>query len=196
MPNNVPETTPGWSDHAAHLLTAARFYLNSLPEAPKNWGQINPNLNDYHSDRMEISSSFWIPDITDWWRQQEAMHSKYANLSNGARDIFSILPHAVGVEASFSLVRDVIGWGSPKSQMRPFAKKSLLGSLLEPIPGFWKALTQNWIPQTQKTTQKFRKRWRNGNCTEWPRFMTFWRCGRAARTYMLPRRNLMLKTSR
>jgi hypothetical protein len=85
-------------------LTAATLYLNSLPEAPKNWGQINPNLNDYHSDRMEISSSLWIPDITDWWRQQEAMHSKYANLSNGARDIFSILPHAVGVEASFSLV--------------------------------------------------------------------------------------------
>jgi len=38
------------------------------------------------------------------------MHSKYANLSNVARDIFSIIPHSVGVEAISSLGRDVIGW--------------------------------------------------------------------------------------
>jgi len=73
-PNNVAETTPGRSDHAARLLTATRFYLNSPPEAPKNWGQINPNLIDYHADPMEISSTFWITDITDWWRQQEETH--------------------------------------------------------------------------------------------------------------------------
>jgi hypothetical protein len=66
-PNNVAETTPRRSDRSACLLTAARLYLNSPPEAPKNWGKINPNLNDYHSDPMEISSTFWIPNITDWW---------------------------------------------------------------------------------------------------------------------------------
>jgi len=114
-PNNVAETTPGRSDRAARLLTAARLYLNSPPEAPKNWGQISPNLNDYHSDPMEISSTFRIPDITDWWRQQEETHSKYADLSNVARDIFSIIPHGVGVEASFSLGRDVIGWRQSKT---------------------------------------------------------------------------------
>jgi len=113
--NNVAETTPGRSDRAARLLTAARLYLNSPPEAPKNWGQINPNLNDYHSDPMEISSTFWIPDITDWWREIEETHSKYADLSNVARDIFSIMPHGVGVEASFSLGRDVIGWRQSKT---------------------------------------------------------------------------------
>ena len=64
-PTNVAETTPGWSDHAAHLLTAARLYLNSPPEPPKNWGHINPNLNDYHSDPMEIRSTVWILDITN-----------------------------------------------------------------------------------------------------------------------------------
>jgi len=42
-PNNVAETTPGRSDRAARLLTAARLYFNSPPEAPKTWGQINPN---------------------------------------------------------------------------------------------------------------------------------------------------------
>jgi hypothetical protein len=64
---------------------------------------------------MEFSSAFWILDITDWWRQQEEMHSKYANLSNMARDIFSIIPHGVRVEASFSLGRDVIGWRHSKA---------------------------------------------------------------------------------
>jgi hypothetical protein len=60
-PDTVPETTPGRSNHAAHLLTAARLYSNSPPEAPKNWGQINPNLNDFQSDPMEISSTFGYP---------------------------------------------------------------------------------------------------------------------------------------
>jgi len=114
-PNNVPETTPGRSDRAARLLTTTMLYLNSPPEAPNDWGQINPNLNDYHSDTMEISSTFRIPDITDWWRQQEETHSKYADLSNLARDRFSIIPHCVGVEASYSLGRDVIGWRPSKT---------------------------------------------------------------------------------
>jgi hypothetical protein len=35
-PNNAAETTPGRSDRAARLLTVARLYLNSPPEAPKN----------------------------------------------------------------------------------------------------------------------------------------------------------------
>jgi len=74
MPNNVAETTPGRSDCAARLLTATRLYLNSPPELPQNWGQINLNLNDYNTDPMEISSSFWLPDITNQWRQQEATH--------------------------------------------------------------------------------------------------------------------------
>jgi len=56
-PNNVAETTPKRSDCPAHLLTAARLYLNSPPAAPKHWGQINPNLSDYHSYPMEINST-------------------------------------------------------------------------------------------------------------------------------------------
>ena len=74
MPNNVAKMTPGQSDCAACLLTAARLYLNSPPEIPQIWGQINLNLNDYHSGTMEISSTFWLPDITNWWWQQVEMH--------------------------------------------------------------------------------------------------------------------------
>jgi hypothetical protein len=43
------------------------------------------------------------------------MHSKYADLSNVARGIFSIIPHSVGVEASFPFERDVIGWRQLKT---------------------------------------------------------------------------------
>jgi hypothetical protein len=96
-PNNVVETTHGRSHRAARILTAASLHLNSPPEVSKNWGQINPNLNDYHSDLMEISSTFWIPDITDWWQQQVETQFKYADLSNVSHDIFSIIPHGVGV---------------------------------------------------------------------------------------------------
>jgi len=94
-PHNVAEMTPGRSDCPARLLTSATLYVNSPPEAPMNWGQINPNLNDYHSNIMEISSTFRIPDITDSWRQQEETHSNYPAPSNVARDIFSIIPHGV-----------------------------------------------------------------------------------------------------
>jgi hypothetical protein len=114
LPTNVAETTPGQSDRPVRLLTAAKLYLNLPPELPQTWGQINRNLDDYHSDRMEISSTVWLPHITDCWRQQEETHSKYADLSNVERDIFSIIPHGVGVGASYSLGRDVIGWRQSK----------------------------------------------------------------------------------
>jgi len=64
---------------------------------------------------MEISSTCLIPDISDWWRQQEEAHSKYAILSNVAHDIFSIIPHGVRVEASLSVGGDVIGWRQSKT---------------------------------------------------------------------------------
>jgi hypothetical protein len=124
-PDNEADTTPGQSDRAARLLTA-RLYLNSLPEAPKNWGQINPNLNDYHSKPMEISSTFWIPDITDWLREQEETHSKYADLSNVVHDIFSIIPHGVGVEASFSHGQDVIGWRQSQTTGKTLREKVIV----------------------------------------------------------------------
>jgi hypothetical protein len=115
MATYVAETTPGRSARAARLLTAASLYLNSPCEFPQNWGQINPNRNDYHSDPIDISSTFSLLDITDWRRQHKDTHSKYADLSNVAHDIFSIIPHCVGVEASFSLGRDVIRWRQSKT---------------------------------------------------------------------------------
>jgi len=75
---------------------------------------------------MDISSTFSLPDITGRWRQQEETHSKYADLSNVARDIFSIIPHGVGVEASFPLGQDVIGWRQSKTTGETLREKVLV----------------------------------------------------------------------
>ena len=112
---NVAEITLGQVDRTAVLLTATRLYSNSPPEAPKDWGQINPNLNDYHFKPMVTGSWFWIPDLTNWWGHQEVTKSKYTNLCNVARDIVTITPHSVGAEANLSLRWDVIGWGQSKT---------------------------------------------------------------------------------
>jgi len=110
MHYNAAKMTPGQTNCAVPSLTAARLYLHSPPQSPQNWGQINPYLNDYHSNPMEISRTFWLPAITHCWWQQEKTHSKYADHSNVARNIFCIIPHCAGVEACFSLGRDLIGW--------------------------------------------------------------------------------------
>jgi hypothetical protein len=67
MPNTLAKTTPRQSDSAARIVAAARPYLNSPPELPQNWGHIHLNVDDYYSDPMEISSTIWLQDITDWW---------------------------------------------------------------------------------------------------------------------------------
>jgi hypothetical protein len=67
MFNNVSKMTPGRSDHLAFIFDANKLHLSSPPEPPKNWGQIKPNLNDCHSDTIEISSTFGMPDIPNWW---------------------------------------------------------------------------------------------------------------------------------
>jgi hypothetical protein len=78
---------------------------------------------------MEINSTLWIPDITDCWCQQEEIHSKYADLSNVARDTFSIIPHGVGVEASCSLGREFIGWGRSKTTGETLCEKVVIRQL-------------------------------------------------------------------
>ena len=194
-PDNVAVTTPGESDRVARVWIAARLYLNSPPEAPQNWGQIYPNLNDYNSGSMEVSSTFWSLDITDLWRKKEEPEWKHADLSNVASDICFIIPPVIGVEASFPLEQEGFGWRQSKTtgetvrQMvfaRRFAR-SIIGMLAGTDP----ALTTT----DTETTPKWRKRWRNWNRTQWQRFTTFWRCGRVEKTYMLHGRNLGLKTS-
>jgi hypothetical protein len=85
------------------------------PEAPKNCGQFNPTLDDFHTNPTKISSTFWVPGITDWWCPQEEKHSMSADLPNVAHNIFSIIPDGVTVEPSVSLSQDVIGLRQSKT---------------------------------------------------------------------------------
>jgi len=110
MPESMAEMTPRQYNRATCVVTATPLCFNSPPESPKNRGQVNSNLNHYHSDPMEINSAFRVPDITNWWCQEDESPSKYSDLSNVAHDIFSNTPHGVAVETSFPLGRDDIGW--------------------------------------------------------------------------------------
>jgi len=106
---HVAGIAPGLNNCTACILTASRSYLYSPPESPKNWGQVDHTLSDYHSDTLEMRITFWIPDITNCWRQPGKVYSKYVNLCNVPCDRFSIIPHAISLEVSYSIGQDVIG---------------------------------------------------------------------------------------
>jgi len=72
---------------------------------------------------MKIISKVWLLDITDWCRQQQEMNSMYADLSNLAGDIFSIIPDGVRVEVGITLVRDVISWRHSQTTDETLHKK-------------------------------------------------------------------------
>lgn len=68
QPIDVSEMTPGQNDRVARLSTCIRLYFNAQSEIPEIWWQAHPNLNNYHYYPSEMRSTFWILDITDWWR--------------------------------------------------------------------------------------------------------------------------------
>jgi len=86
------------------------LYLNSPPEAQNHWEQLNPNIDEYHVDPMAISTTFWLPNLTNWWLQQDETQSKKADHFNVPWDVCAIIPHGVGVQASCSLGRHVIAY--------------------------------------------------------------------------------------
>jgi len=145
---------------------------------------------------MENTCTFWLPDITNWWCVQEEMYLKYADLSYVARDIFSIMPHSVAVEASFSLRWDIIGWRQWKTTGETVWGNVVVRQFAAAKLEYWQAIVQHWIPQKLKTTWNWRKRRSKEHCIEWPRSTTFWRFGWAEKTFLLDRRNLGLKTNK
>lgn len=148
------QATPGKSDRAARLLTAARLYVNSPLEHPANWGQINPYLNDYLTDPLALSGAFWRADAADWWRQQEESHTKYADLANVARDIFSVMPHGVGVEASFSLGRDIIGWRQTRTSADSLRQKVVVRQFARSNHGLLAGDNSTTLPSQDEEMKK------------------------------------------
>jgi len=145
---------------------------------------------------MEIRSTFWLPDITDWWCQQAETHSKYANCSNVARNIFSIILHRVGLEASLSLGRAVRGWRQSQTTGDTLPENIVVWQFAPANDGVWAGADPELDSTNTENVFEMMKEADKGKCTGWPRFPTLWRCGRAAKTYVLPRRNLALKRRR
>jgi len=141
-----------WSNRTAHILSAARRCLNSPPESPKQWEHVNANVNNYHSNPRGISRILWIPDIIDWWQQQQETHWKCTNLCNIAAIILSNIPQDVRVQARHSPVRDVIGWRQSKSTGETHLENFVLRQLLKPLTDWWQAPTLHCIPPKLKTT--------------------------------------------
>src|SRR5205085_11731697 len=93
-------------------MQQARQYLANVPV---NIQSLQPEPLEVQDDLMsndpeEITASFWYSDVGGWWLKQETSMGEYRDLAKMARDIFSVMPHGVGVESSFCLGRDVIEW--------------------------------------------------------------------------------------
>jgi len=145
---------------------------------------------------MAISSTFWLLDITERWCQQEETYSKYADISNVARNILSIIPHAFAVETSSSLEWHQIEWKRSKTTGKTICKKVVVrqftGANNRIQAGDDPALDTTRTGNTLERKTEAEKR-----MLHWMAMLhDFWRCGRVAKTYVLHRRNLVLKTSR
>jgi len=111
---------------------------------------------------MVLSSTFWLPDIIDWCRQQEKTHSMYTDLSNVAHNIFSIIPYGVGVEASYSLGRDVIRWRQAKTTGETLREKVVVwlfawasnGLLAGDNPVLHTSSTENTLEMKREAEEK------------------------------------------
>jgi len=75
---------------------------------------------------MEIRCTFRLQGITDWWRQQEETHTEYSDLSDVARNNFWIIPHGAGVEASFSVGREVVGWRESNTRVETLLERDVV----------------------------------------------------------------------
>jgi hypothetical protein len=126
MSNNVAETTPAPRDYTTFLLTTARLYLNSPPDAPKYCRPINPNLNNYHSDPMKSGIIFCKPHITDWWCLDEGTHPHYAYLSNLTPNIFPIKLVGLVMKATVSHQWDVVSRGQTNSTAEYLLKNDIV----------------------------------------------------------------------
>jgi len=142
---------------------------------------------------MEISSTLWLPDTTNWWQQQEETHSKYADHFNVASDIFFIIPHGVGVEASFSLGRDVIRWRQSKTTRTTVREKVVVRKFSRANHGFLAGDDPQLDPTSSDINMEMIRETGQRKLHQLAKVHDFVKMGRAAKTYELHRRNVVLK---
>jgi len=110
-------STPRTASRKSLLMQQARQYLANGRANIQSWQHDYPLGEEQMSnDPEEMTASFWYPDVAGWWLKQETTMGEYRDLAKMARDIFSVMPHGVGVEASFSLGRDIISWRQSRTK--------------------------------------------------------------------------------
>jgi len=187
--------TPEQTVCVAPILTNARRCLYSPPQAPKKWGQKNPNLIGSHSDPVEMSSRWWILELTDWWHQQEETHWRFADLLNVAHNLRSIIPPGDGTDSHSSLGRDVIGWNQATTTGETLWKKVIVRQCVWANHGILAGEDAALRTTNTENNSKWQTRLREHHWTEWAMSTTRWKCGGAAKTYVLHRKNLVLDAS-
>ena len=131
-----PGITPARASRQERMKDVARSYLSTLPVDIASIDQRRPNIDDLKSeDPDEMTAGFWKPDVAAYWLQQEENFGEYAVLARMARDIFSVIPHGVGVESSFSLGRDLIGWRQSSTNGETLRRKVIVRQYARSNPG-------------------------------------------------------------
>jgi hypothetical protein len=145
---------------------------------------------------MEIGRTLWIPDITGWWHQPEEEHSMKPNLANVAQDRFSMILHGVGVEASLSLRGDATSWRQLKTAGESFHQHVVIRHFAQNSDRVLVYTDPELDTMNTENVLEMKKEAEERKLHRMARVYNFWRCCRAAKTYVLPRRNLALKASR
>ena len=130
-------STPRTASRKSLLMQQARQYLANARVNIESEQHDYPIGDELMSDDPEeVTASFWYPDVAGWWMKQERRMGDYRDLARMARDIFSVMPHGVGVEASFSLGRDVISWRQSRTKAATLQQKVVVRQWARSNDGF------------------------------------------------------------
>jgi len=97
--------------------------------------------------------------------------------------------------AVFAFEETLSAGDSRKLQAKTLWENIITRHFVWPTNRTCQVIRHHCIKQKLKTTWNWRRRGRKEIYTDWQRSTTVWRCGRAAKIYMLHRRNLAPKSS-
>ena len=131
-----PPITSARDLRQVRMMEVASKYINSVNADPAALGPHPPKTDNLKFDNpQELTATFWRPHVTAYWRVQEDSSTEYAPLARMAGDVFSVIPHGVGVEASFSLGQDVAGWRQCRTSGDTLQKKVVVRQFAFSNPG-------------------------------------------------------------
>lgn len=121
-PDGCIVRTPGNVERKRYLDAAVDYIngdrLRKSAAHEEFFGRKAGNLNDLEEENQDptrITVSWFNPTPDNFWRQVSSpslsQHHQYLlPVEQMARDIYSCVPHGVGVESSFSIGRNVLSW--------------------------------------------------------------------------------------